>query len=681
MKKFNIKKLTGIFIAAAMISASSVPQIVLADGQKVVTLGADLTQAQMDTIRKYFGVNGKNIETIYVTNADEHALLGGSIPREQIGTHAISCAYVQPTNSGGIKVKTANLSYVTANMIAAALSTSGVVNCNVIAAAPFEVSGTGALTGVLKAYETATGNHLSDTKKSTAVREMVTTGKIADKVGRTEATKIVNNIKKEIITQNITVNEVTEITNIVNNVINDIDVTKIDIDIDNINDIDINIDPEIVEDLIEFAGDYADEDYDYDDVIETIDNIDENVNPDHEAEAESEASETDSETTTDADTDEAADADLTDSDAEPSILDETDADAFDVDIIEDSTEESELDSEAEAAEETDSDLASLFEITTTDGTDNWDTETDHTSDQNTDTWNQETTDQPDNELDPGDNTDDWDWDYTDDGTDDGTDTPAADEDTPDVKGDDGFDWDSTDDFGETDGDVMTDENTEDVDAGDVSAETPEAVFALDSSFGNASFDPFAVVFYVNGDYTPANGTLTIRTADGSTAATVDLSDSSNWGVLPVAESGDLYSLGWSSANQIWVFLKDASLYDANYQVTVEAALKDAAGNVTDTVSAAAEMDFTQSSISMSGSGFTAGSSATLSFSLPEEAAYATISTSDPSVIAADTDTVYAGEGSSVSMSLYTAGEAYVYVDYCSEEGDVLYTDSLTVAVF
>lgn len=50
-------------------------------------------------------------------------------------------------------------------MIATTLSTSGVVNCEVLAASPFEVSGTGALTGILMAYESAVGTQLDENEK------------------------------------------------------------------------------------------------------------------------------------------------------------------------------------------------------------------------------------------------------------------------------------------------------------------------------------------------------------------------------------------------------------------------------------------------------------------------------------------------------------------------------------
>ena len=152
-------------MSAACILASVPVSPVLADGQKVVTLGADLSEEQKQAILRYFGVEGQNLQTLTITNQDEREHLGSYVPLEQIGTRTYSCAYVSPTNSGGIQVKTANLSWVTSNMIAATLSTSGVVNCDVLAASPFEVSGTGALTGILMAYESAVGTTLDEAKK------------------------------------------------------------------------------------------------------------------------------------------------------------------------------------------------------------------------------------------------------------------------------------------------------------------------------------------------------------------------------------------------------------------------------------------------------------------------------------------------------------------------------------
>ena len=170
----------------------------------VMTLGADLSAEQKAYVLQYFGISESDVEVIIVTNADERAHLEGLIPSEVIGTHTYSCALVRPTSSGGIQAKIANMNYVTGNTIASNLTTSGVYNCEVLAVAPFEVSGTGALTGVLMAYETASGEVLDVEKKELANEELVLTGEIAETVGQDQATLVVNDIKIHIVRDQIT---------------------------------------------------------------------------------------------------------------------------------------------------------------------------------------------------------------------------------------------------------------------------------------------------------------------------------------------------------------------------------------------------------------------------------------------------------------------------------------------
>ena len=213
--------LSSIVLGFALAACCVMPA--MADSRRVVTLGADLTQDQQNTMLKYFGVNADSVDIIYINNNDEREHLGSYVPLEQIGTKTFSCALVAPTTKGGIQVKTANLSWVTCNMIASTLSTSGVTNCQVVAASPFEVSGTGALTGVMMAYETASEITLDESKKELANEELVTTGNLADEVGQSKATAVINETKLQVIENNIT--DITEITNIVNNISNDYDVT------------------------------------------------------------------------------------------------------------------------------------------------------------------------------------------------------------------------------------------------------------------------------------------------------------------------------------------------------------------------------------------------------------------------------------------------------------------------
>ena len=256
MKKRNM--IAALLCSACLVAGSVNP--VFADASKVVTLGADLTDAQKQTMMKYFNVSSDQVQVMTITNEDEHKHLDNIAPQSQIGSRTLSCAYVKPTQSGGIKVRTANLNWVTGNMIATTLSTSGVKNCEVVAACPMEVSGTGALTGIQMAYEKASGEKLDETKTKLANQEIVTTGELADKVGKNEATTVVNQSKMDVIQNGV--QNVDEIQNIVINVAeqNNISVSQDDIDR-----------------IVSLLKQISQQDYNYDDVKETLEQVDANT--------------------------------------------------------------------------------------------------------------------------------------------------------------------------------------------------------------------------------------------------------------------------------------------------------------------------------------------------------------------------------------------------------------------
>ena len=285
-------------IAAAVMTASLVAAAAYADSRVVATIGADLTPAQKQTVIDYFGSNMNGADIIYVTNVDEHAHLDGYIPYEQIGNATYSCALICPTTSGGIRVRAANLNYVTADMLASALSSAGVRNADVIAICPFKVSGTGALTGVLLAYETATGQPLDQTKKDVATQELVVTQTISNQVGPDAATLIVNDVKANVIMNNVTdesqIDAIVETTvnNVVNNTtINNVDnsttvvdnsTTIIDNSTVNVTEVTVNNNPSGLTDediaaLKELAKSYAQAGYNYDDMAETLNTVSQNA--------------------------------------------------------------------------------------------------------------------------------------------------------------------------------------------------------------------------------------------------------------------------------------------------------------------------------------------------------------------------------------------------------------------
>ena len=254
MKKFK----RALPVAMAIVLGSTTaPLVVRADSSKVVTLGANLTDSQKNSMYEYFGTSSDKAEVIEVTNADERKYLEGVAPDEEIGTRTYSCSYVEPTTSGGIQVKVSNLTYVTSSMISSTLLTSGVENCNVVAASPIEVSGTGALTGIMMAYEKATGTTLNDDQKAAATDELVTTGDLANDIGQDKAENVMNDVKKDVIEGKLT--DADDIQNAVENAAKDNNVTLTQEQIDKISDLMKNI---------------SQYDYDVKALKNTLDNID-----------------------------------------------------------------------------------------------------------------------------------------------------------------------------------------------------------------------------------------------------------------------------------------------------------------------------------------------------------------------------------------------------------------------
>lgn len=263
LSKLNLKRkciaiLCSVATAAAVLPAAPVP--VFADATKVVSIGNDLTDAQKKTMMRYFGIeNDKSVQQITVTNKDEISHLSSYIPLEQIGTRTVSCAYIKPTESGGIRVRTANLQYVTANMIASTLADLGIKNCEVVSACPFQVSGTGALTGIIMAYETATGETIDQAKKDIATQEVVITKDLAKDIGNVQAEYVINQAKAEAVQNNISDKQ--EIQNTVTNIVNNNN---------------INISQDQIENITNLTQNIVNEDYG-DTYIENITEINNNI--------------------------------------------------------------------------------------------------------------------------------------------------------------------------------------------------------------------------------------------------------------------------------------------------------------------------------------------------------------------------------------------------------------------
>lgn len=164
--------------------------------QSRAVIGADLTEEQVAAVYNLFGVKRGDVVELKVTNAEEREYLEGYVDSAIIGTRSISCVYVELLGEGaGMDVTTSNITWCTAEMYISALATAGVTDAKVVVAAPFEVSGTAALTGVYKAYEDMTGKKLDDLAKLVSTQELTITGELANEIGSMDSTAIVNDLK------------------------------------------------------------------------------------------------------------------------------------------------------------------------------------------------------------------------------------------------------------------------------------------------------------------------------------------------------------------------------------------------------------------------------------------------------------------------------------------------------
>lgn len=191
----KMKKLISALLAVCLL-AGAVPALAVDAGEARAVIGANLTDEQIADVYKNFGISRGDVTELRVTNADERKYLSGYVDESVIGTNSISCVYIEVLDEGeGLDVTTSNINWCTSQMYVSALATAGITDAKIIVAAPFEVSGTAALTGVYMAYEDITGEELDETAKLVSTQELTLTAELADKIGSYDSVEIVNELK------------------------------------------------------------------------------------------------------------------------------------------------------------------------------------------------------------------------------------------------------------------------------------------------------------------------------------------------------------------------------------------------------------------------------------------------------------------------------------------------------
>lgn len=190
-----MKKILSILLACCLL-AGAVPALAVDAGEARAVIGANLTEEQISAVYSNFGVKRGEVTELRVTNADERKYLEGYVEDSVIGTNSISCVYIEVLEEGeSLDVTTSNINWCTSQMYVSALATAGITDAKIIVAAPFEVSGTAALTGVYMAYEDITGETLDETAKLVSTQELTLTAELAEKIGSYDSVEIVNELK------------------------------------------------------------------------------------------------------------------------------------------------------------------------------------------------------------------------------------------------------------------------------------------------------------------------------------------------------------------------------------------------------------------------------------------------------------------------------------------------------
>jgi uncharacterized protein YpuA (DUF1002 family) len=194
------KRILALLLSLALALGAPGVSVLAAEDEECTVIGADLTNAQTEEVYALFGLERGSVRELSMTNAEERLWLEGYVDDALIGTSSISCVYIRLLPEGsGTEVTVHNVTWCTEEMYRAALETAGITDVRAIIASPFEVSGTAALAGIYKAYETLTGKALDNVAKQLGVQELITTAGLADQLGQLDAETIVDEVKKVLV--------------------------------------------------------------------------------------------------------------------------------------------------------------------------------------------------------------------------------------------------------------------------------------------------------------------------------------------------------------------------------------------------------------------------------------------------------------------------------------------------
>lgn len=227
MKRTVMSIIAGVLTLAVCIFPSAVSKADSVEVKPYIAFGADLNSSQKKTVMKQLEVTSEELadyEVIEVTNGDEHKYLDSYLDAAVIGTRALSSVKIEEADAGsGVHVEAHNITFCTEEMYTNALVTAGISDASVTVAAPFNISGTAALVGAMKAYGTMTGQDVDSDNADAATNELVYTGELGESIGKDKASQLVALVKDKVVSEGLSSEE--EILEAIDDAAKELDIT------------------------------------------------------------------------------------------------------------------------------------------------------------------------------------------------------------------------------------------------------------------------------------------------------------------------------------------------------------------------------------------------------------------------------------------------------------------------
>ena len=213
------------------------------DSSIAVTYGETTynNQEYKQMVDEYFEKNGNvnlnDADEKVITSNDVNRISSGISQRTYNSNQIFSCAMVDLNGNNNIKIDVdPKITTVTPSMYKSALDSAGIKKGHVVVTSPVTATGESALAGIMKAYETATGQLIPEEVKNAANNEIYTQSEVVNNTNLSadEVAQLVDEAKEEVAKENTTDKQT--IINIVNNIASNNNIQIAGDDINNLAD-------------------------------------------------------------------------------------------------------------------------------------------------------------------------------------------------------------------------------------------------------------------------------------------------------------------------------------------------------------------------------------------------------------------------------------------------------------